>query len=488
MNKIYKLLIMSFLMFTVTSCGDDLLDINTDPDAATTVSADQLFPGILANIASNRSIEIGVGMSEQVQHWASNGSAGVFLNPERYTISPFTTGNTWSFMYINALSNLTLAIKDAEGSDPVKNNVAAQCKVLSAMVYFQLSLIWEKVPFTEANNTEIPVPSFDEQETIFRGTVALLDEAIAQMDPASELTGVTDGDFIYGGDINMWRKFAKSLKLRIYMYLYNKDTSVGTQIAALIAENDLITTVSDEASIPFYNDVNNANNLWKLYNQFGGFEEDGSITNASAYLYAAAPIVDLMNGKSDPRRNTFFGEGTDAAPGEFIGNEPGSTGGDDDIAVVSTNIIRMDFPDRLVTASEILLYIAEYHAISDDLSSADNAYRAAIAASMDFWDGTDGEISEGEETAYITSLPALSTLSKEAALTAIREEQYVDLYGRGPDAWANWKRTHVPVLDLPSNATLGGIIRRYPYPPDEKAANPKVPTDPALDKPMWYEN
>jgi len=488
--KLKKYIFIFFVIGLVTTSCEDLLDINTDPLAATTAQADILLPGVIANIASNRVIEIGPGTNFFVQNWSSNGSAGVFLNPERYTISPFTTGNTWSFNYINALSNLTLAIDDAESSEPMRSNIAGQCRVLANVVYFQMTTLFGDIPYSQANSTDFPQPEFDSQEQVFRGIVNALDTAINRINPDSEVGGATSGDFIYNGDMAKWRKLAKSLQLKTLMFLYNKDQSVGAQIQSLIDEGDLILDVADNAVIPFFEDVTNANNRFKLYNQFGGFSPaEGSVDNGSSYIFAGEPMVDMMNSYSnDPRRATYFEEGEEAAAGEYIGNAPGSTAGGDDISPLGVAFLTRSFPDRLITAAEVNLLIADFLASSNNLAGADTYYRAGVAASMDFFDGKVGEISEAAESAFIGSLADLSTLSQADALTEIRQQQYIAYYERGGDAWANWKRTKVPSLDLPEQAVLGDIIRRYPYPPDEIAANPKVPAQAPLDTPMWYEN
>ncbi|MFW5760913.1 MAG: SusD/RagB family nutrient-binding outer membrane lipoprotein, partial [Cyclobacteriaceae bacterium] len=167
--KLYKIFLLIFATLFCLSCSNEWLEINTDPNAATSVSGDQLFPGVLANIASNRSIETGPGQNFFVQAWAPNGSTGVFINPDRYVISPFTTGNTWGFLYRNALQNLKLAI-DASMEAPIPAvNVIGQSKILQSMIYFDLTTYWGDIPFTQANNLEFPIPDFDTQETVMRG-------------------------------------------------------------------------------------------------------------------------------------------------------------------------------------------------------------------------------------------------------------------------------------------------------------------------------
>ena len=134
MRKFRSLLFIFGLSVPVLAgCGDLLdLDINTDPDAATEVEGDLLLPTVLANLAGSRAIEISPGMAFHVQIMSSNGSTGVFNDPERYTISSFTSGNTWSNIYTTGLKNLTLMRDQALAQSPARTNVAAQAEILSA--------------------------------------------------------------------------------------------------------------------------------------------------------------------------------------------------------------------------------------------------------------------------------------------------------------------------------------------------------------------
>ncbi len=487
--KIYKLLLISFTILVFASSCEDYLDINVDPNAATAADPDLLIPAILSGISATRVIEANPGQSFYVQNWISNGSAGVFLNPERYTISPFTTGNTWNAAYLNGNSNLQLAIDDALSSDPQKANIAAQGEILKAFNYYNLTTLFEDIPYTQAlKPIEFPQPEFDSQETVLRGILTDIDRAVALIDPASELTGATDGDLLYKGNMELWRKFAKSLKFKALILLYQKDASVASQIEQLINEGDLILTVGDEAEFKYFNLVTNANNRWKLYNQFGGINAAGLITSASSFIFAGAPLVDIMNDLNDPRLPVYFTEGADAAPGQFVGGEPGVAGQSDLIAFVSRNQIRMDYPDRFVSSGEINLLIAEFYAKNGDFELADDYFRAGVGASMAYFNGKPGAIPAADQAAYLASLPELSSLSAAGAVEVVQIQQYIDLNERGAEAWTNWRRTKVPALELPEQATLSSIIRRWPYPPSEVNTNPKTPTSKPLDTPMWFEN
>lgn len=495
--KLYKTLILStVLLFTVASC-DDFLDINTDPNAATSVSPDVLFPPILANVAANRAIEIFPGTAFFVNSWAPNGSTGVFINPDRYIISPFSTGNTWVSWYGSGLRNLKLMIDAAEGQDPVRPNVAAQAKIMKAYLFFSLSMMWEKVPFTEAlDPDQFPEPQFDDQETILKGVIDILDEALGQIVPGGP--AVEFGDLIYNGDMELWAKFANSLKLRTYMYLRNKE-NVDAEIQALLAENNLIRTNAEMALIPFFDSADNANNLWKVHNQFGGFIGTG---NGGFYVYGGRTLVDKMNDLNDPRRNTYFAFCPPATcdgewlPADFEGQRSGVSGGEGAAVYISQNVIRRNWPNRIVTPSEVYFYEAEFLATTGNLAGAHTAFITGTELALEFLDpfttldpreGALNGIPAADRQAYVAGLPA-AFANQAQALEHIRTQAYIETFDRAPENWSEWKRTKFPALELPEQAQLGDIIRRYSYPPSEIASNPNTPQDPTLDTPMWFEN
>ena len=495
--KLFKAIIISTaLLFALTSC-DEFLDVNTDPNAATSVSPDLLFPTVLANVAANRAIEIMPSNAFFVNIWAPNGSTGVFINPDRYIISPFSTGNTWSTWYGTSSRNLTLMIDAAENGDPARPNVAAQAKMTQAYLFFSLTMMWEDIPFTEALDPEaFPEPQFDEQETVLRGVITLLDEAIAQVQPGSAAVG--DGDLIYGGNMDNWVRFANSLKLRTYMFIRNQDPSVDSEISDLLNNQPLIRTNANEASIPFFNSDDNAHNIWVLNNLFGGFTGAG---NGNIFIYAGETLVDIMNNLDDPRRETYFSfstfdDGETFVSTEYVGQTAGVSGFGGPTSMVSQNIIRRDWPNRMLTASEVLFYEAEFLATNSDLPGAHDAYIEGVRASLDFLapytllssaNGASDGITEQDKDDYISTLPGSFT-TEEQALESIYTQQYIEVLDRAPENWSQWKRTKFPDLDVAENADLGDIIRRFPYPPSEISSNPNTPQEPVLDTPMWFEN
>ena len=494
MWKLRGRLLMVLLPVVLSGCEGILdLDINEDPDAATEVPGDLLMPTVLATIGSNRAMEI-FDNTFISQVLASNGSAGVFLGPERHNISSFTAGNTWGQFWTTGLKNLFLMRQQALTEEPVRPNVAAQGEIFSAYIFWLLTTLWETTPYGEAlNGDEFPQPRFDDQETVLRGIVQKLDSAVALIDESSSAQpGVGDGDLLYGGNMSLWRRFGNSLKLRTLMMIHNQDPSVDTQIAAVLTE-PLIRENFQEAAIPFFDMPDNEHNVWKLNDLFGGFV---NAQNGNGFIFAGETLVDLMKELDDPRLSTYFElavtdfnfpEGGGIATFEYFGQRASVANYNDGVtSMLSQNIIREDWPNRILPAAEVWLYEAEFLSISGDLGPAHASYTAGVDRALGYFDAKPGGISAARKVEYLGSLPQFFP-STNAALEAIWAQQYIEVLDRSPENWTHWRRTKFPAMALPEQAALGTVIRRYPMPPDELSSNPNAPSGIPLDQPMWFE-
>jgi len=480
MNFKQKLFYLSCFVALIglTACEEDLADINVDPLAATSVDASLLFPEILVNFSSSRTIELNA-VNIQAQHWTSGGSAGVFFNPERYALSIFTTGNTWANYYAVSLKNLFLVRDLTETNTPEDLNIIGQSRVMEAFIYFNLTTIWEDVPFSEAiNGQDFPAPNFDTQEQVLNGVVALCNEAIPLLQ-AGGSDAITDADLIYGGDTDLWIRFANTIRLKALMLIANVDPGTAAPQIAQVATQPLIMDNSQEAKFDWNTSVGNESPIWRTLDRFAG--------GTNVFWFSGSTLVDLMNGLNDPRRATYFDTNDD---GVFAGQDQGVLNSDN-ISPVSLNIIRPEMPDRYATASETFLLLADAAVngfVPGGQAQANTYLQQGVQASLDFYDTQPGTIDAADKAAYLASLPDITGLSAANALQVINEQQYIALFTQGVEAWTHWRRTKVPDFQLPDQALLPDIIRRYSYPPDEAGSNPNIPIQAPLQTPMWFEN
>ncbi|SDM12679.1 Starch-binding associating with outer membrane [Catalinimonas alkaloidigena] len=465
------------LMGLSTACQDDFLDVNTDPNEASETTPDLLFTWAANNFSNNRTVDYGISGAFWSQIWSAGGSLtfSTFTNPERYIISIFTNGNTWRSHYREVQKNLVLAEDIARNSNPANPNAIAQCMIFRAMTYYHTTLMWGDVPYSQAvdldgQELQTDFPEFDPQEQVLNGVITLLDEAVTLIDQGSEVPPIND--LIYGGDMTLWREFARSLKFRTLMTMVDKDASKASAIQQMLQEGGML---SEDAAFPFYNTPGNQNPIYRVINEF---------TSGRNFWYIAPKtMVDLMLASDDPRLPIYFRPGDDAPADVYIGVAPGANG-TTETAVINEGIIPPDFPDVLFSVSEQLFLEAEAEArFNNDLEAADATLREAVATNMAYWD-----VADADAQAYVDAMPALSTGDLTAARTTIERELWLSLQLRPFEAWTHWRRgLEVPQLELPEGTSANDIIRRLPYPPDELAANPNAPDVIPVDQKMWFD-
>lgn len=471
--KRLKLILLCFVFIsgTFSSC-DEKLDINTDPLAATSADPNAVLPFVFVQYSSRKVTELGTRICD-VSQYISN----TFNSPKNGSTSIFLTGNTWGMMYNQILGNLSLVKADAAAAGPTSNNVNAIATILSAHIYFELTSIWEDVPYSEAlNGQDFPAPNFDRQEDVLNAVVGLYDEAIALIDSRQldgEFTIQTTADQYYGGDMDKWRILANSLKLRALMLLRNGGASVDAQINATLAQP--LMSSNDEGAYLIYTGAPGAQNAMKtIITAFFGPD------NESQNVFGPGPPIDnLLRGTGDPRYDLWVARNDLPAP-ELAFFPDNST------SVLSNNIIRFDLPDMLMLPSEIDLYKAELALEGFAAAgSADANYRAGITNSLRWWGqdipGVLATITEADITGYVSSLPAPSIVD-------VYEQQYLAAFLQPVMAWTHVRRNQVPVLDAPPASTIGTTLRRFNYPPDEVTSNPNTPANLPTETPMWFEN
>ncbi|WP_235296492.1 SusD/RagB family nutrient-binding outer membrane lipoprotein [Portibacter marinus] len=467
MKYIKYLSFVLLLSFVITSC-EDALDINRNPLAATTADPNVLLPFVMAQYSNRHTTELGTRIMDVPQHFSA-----CFNSARNGNTSIFLTGNTWGMMYSQVLGNLLLVKQDAEEAGPSSNNVAAIAKILEANTYFELTSIWEEVPYSQALNAqEFPEPTFDEQEVVLDGVIDILNDAIDQIDniPSEGIFDVSTGDIIYGGDMDLWRRYANSLKLRVLMIIRNKK-DVSSEIAATL--NEPLIESNDQSALIRYS---NAPGSFNAYNNL--VEAFFGVSNEAQGVYGPGEVIyGLLQG--DPRFDMLISNAT--GEGCPIGRFPFSFA----CARIKDNVIRNDLPHMLMMPAEINLYKAELAMAAGDVATAESEYKAGVAKNVAWWGGdipgAQLTIAADVAEAFVAELPT-------PTMEDIHNQLYIESFIRPVVAWNTVRRTDTPELRPVPGSNITGILKRFNYPPDEVASNPNTPVNLPTDTPMWFEN
>ncbi|MBV6643955.1 MAG: SusD/RagB family nutrient-binding outer membrane lipoprotein [Cyclobacteriaceae bacterium] len=472
-------LILSFAV--ITQRCDSALDINTDPLVATSADPNTVLPAVTVTYEARRTSELGTRIMDVSQHFGA-----CFNSPKTGGgTSQTLTGNTWDVFYTDCLGNLSLLETDSRAAGDVRNNVTAVALIMKSLIFWDLTSIYEFIPYTEAlNGQEFPSPAFDDQETVLKGIVDDLDEAIGLIGniPSSGVFDISQSDVIYQGNMGNWEKFANTLKLRILMMIRNKDAAYAdARIPALLNGDDLIETNAEAARFRYFTSPGNQNAFFTIVTAFFGPD------NESTQVHGPGPVLtQMLEDSGDPRLGLFFtdlsGTGTYPLPAAGIGGFPSATE-----TVIANSIIRSDYPSIWALPAEVEFYRAEaiLKGIAGVNGDAATAYENGVQLALEYWgqdiDGVQRTLTDAQITAYVSSLGA-------PTLADVYDQQYLESFMRPILSWNTVRRNNAPTLAVvPGSNIAGGIIKRFNYSNDEISANPNTPANPPIDQNMWFE-
>ena len=434
-------------MLALVGCSD-FGDINIDPNNTVSVLPQTLLTSSLRSISSITGATTG---ELYAQHMAET----QYSDASRYSTVNFDfngwyTGPLADLQHIIDLNSSEDTRAEALASGSNANQIAV-ARIMKAFFFHHMTDRWGPLPYSQAlQGRENFSPSYDSQEAIYDAVISELKGAVGQMDGGA---GV-EGDFIMGGDMELWKQFANTVRMTAALRL-SKVNPGKAQSEFADAYNGGILT--DGVYYPYLAEANNQN-PW-----FGRF-----ITRTD---YAISDVLaNFMMTQSDPRLNAY----ADPAPntGTVVGMPYGiEAAGDIPNADISfphfPNVRGQDAPIAIFSKAQIHFMIAEGAARGWIGEDAQANYEAAIQASMEQW----GVFDQAAFDAYI----AQDGVAYDAANwdKLIGEQKWVALYLQGYEAWNEWKRTGFPELQPapdPLNAS-GEIPRRQAYPTTERDIN-----------------
>jgi hypothetical protein len=409
-------------------CGDSYFQgprLNQNPNQPSKASADQQFVGFQAFAFYTLTGDLNRLISLWMQQMAGTGRQWAGYDQYVVTENDFTFGSFYTQGGLVDIRGVQTKVED----DKLYLGIA---QTWEALIMDLASDTWGDIPYSEAVN-DVLHPKLDKQADVHTALLALLDQAISNIDAGG--TGPGGADLVYDGNKTKWVQAAHTLKARIYMHLGELD---ATSFAKALTETSSGIASADNNFTTYQSTTTGEANHWYQFRIQRG-------TDISAGKF----LVDLMKARNDPRLATYFSPGADAG-GQIVGAPPGD-----------------EFDGRQAWLSQVrgapefrqpVLTFAENQLIRAEAQYRTNAQPAALATLNGYRAGV--------------GLPAKSGLSGAPLLAAIMEEKYVALF-QNTEVWNDYRRTCYPNL-TPAAGT--SIPARLVYGTDERRANPNIPS------------
>lgn len=473
-----KYLSVIVAVFLISSCKGGFMDINnnpnypTDADVKTQLSSGEV--GIAAILGGDMEL---VG-SLWSQHYTQNSTSNQYNTTVNYTISNASYTRFWSIPYSVALPDLRNALAAANTAKADNYYIASE--VLICFTYHILSSWYENVPYSESLlGNENLYPKYENGTDVNDALIKRLDAAIAKEASAKNPPiAMESDDLVFGGDMDNWIAFAKSLKLKLMMRNWSK---YSADIQTLLNAGGLLST--DAGLINKFEDLeNNSNPL---------YENDRRKLNTRTNIAACSTLMKYLRANSDPRLSVFYNVNSVGVYNSLdAGNRP--TGFNCSVAKLAPtdNVYFMSY-------AEVEFLQAEAWARLGNSANAKSHYEEGVKAAFDRWSLDGSTLLAGpyafDATSQATMLKCILTQKWIAATRCQAWDSYFDITRTGIPALGKVLTTDAsyvlgeltPVVD--SSIPAADFPKRMLYPKASSDNNTNTPAVVEITVKQWWQ-
>lgn len=463
-----------------TACDQNFEEVNTNPNQPEVVGADLLLPDIIRTTVNEMVGESWGYGNILMQHTAKI----QFTNEDRYDWGP--RSDPWN-PYYNKMRDVENMIAFATANE--QNNYLGVALIMKSFMYHILTDAYGDIPYSEAIKGKSEAnyfPAYDPQETVYDGILADLTEANTLLGSTSE---AVNGDILFNGDLMLWKKFANSLRLRIYMRLSDR-RDPSTNMTAILnnpAQFPIFQDNSEQAVLQY---LDAAPNQWPLFTtRSGSYDEIRMSTTFETQLKAI----------EDPRLFVFFQPTNNSGAGVIgdLDDYSGVPNGLADEAALAYNggsnfISRVGLmfaclacdgnasPNAaqgiLMTYAELQFILAEAAEKGYIPGDAESYYLEGINASFDYYNSrvpASYGIQAMPSAEYFAQVDVAYIGTQAEKLQKIGVQKWIALFFNGLEAWFDWRRTNIPtIIPGPDNVNNDRVPIRFAYPSSEQLLNP----------------
>ncbi len=461
MKKRHTALLVGVLGLS-TSCSD-FLDVNTNPNAPQTVTANLYLPPMLHWMATSPQFD-GRFVGRYTQQWTVSTTFLTTWDRMGYDPPPSDNGaQQWRDVYWTFGQNLVDMNTKAEAEQ--RWDLLGVGHILKAWGWQVTTDLHGEIIVKEAIDQSKFTFNYDTQEFAYQETQRLLTKAIELLqrsDGAVDQAYLAKGDKMYGGDRAKWLKLANGMLALNLNHYSNKAAYKPADVIAAVDKS--FASNADDALLTYPNTNNDDINFWgrtrgniggtTLYRQtrfvvelMNGVQTGGVVDPRMSRMLSPAP--DGVYRGLDPNVVGFGALTTEQRPNSFNGY-PASGG--------SQLPGRYLFDDKakmpVMTYAQLQFIKAEAAYRMGDKATALAAYRNGVSAHIDFVNARNSDnsqqptqISAAEKAAFLAS-PEIIPAAGALTLTHIMTQKYIAQWGWGHnELWMDMRRYHYTDID-----------------------------------------
>lgn len=464
-----KHIIFAFSLLTLSFSCEKFEEMNENPNEPAEVSTNVLLPSAIrqsVNTLVTESFLLGNNIAQLT-------AKTLRTEVDDYRWNAFPT--VWEGFYKGLTDIVVIEQKAVEDGNEVLEGAVI---VLKSWIFSNLTNSYGDIPYTNAINgfDSDFTPEYDLQEDIYADLLDELSRANTLLASGNGMIG--SGDILLGGDANHWIRFCNSLRLRLLMTANNQIPDAGTQFARIVAEEEIITSNSENVIL---------NYLTSFPNQFPTVPLKTGDFDAVAL---SSTLLGVMDEHKDPRLSRY------ARPDNDDYNNPTFTGADngvgescatsgsrlgaqffDDPNQTSAIELGLEDPDGIIiTYAEVEFLLAEAADKGWIGDSVEPHYRKGIKASMDYY-RVNYQAYGWEDFNEFYNQPSLTYVNR----SDIWEQKWQSLYFHGLEPYFELRRWYfesgmsfdgIPFIDAAcENNNNNELPLRFLYPGEEQSLN-----------------
>ncbi|MDD5149207.1 MAG: SusD/RagB family nutrient-binding outer membrane lipoprotein [Flavobacterium sp.] len=508
MKKLSLILAVLISAMSFDACTkDDFSENYSDPSKISTTTLDKQFAGLLY---TNREYVLPaywnyyVVLRSTLNHYTQ--AVGWVNADNQYSPGAAAISDRWTNFYSFLAQYREMEKINATLTPAEQANYKVFMDAGTIYLYDHLQKVVDlhgDIPFLEAGklnqnggNYSASLAKYDSAKEIYTKMLDDLKAISEELNSINVSSGVLTvfkkQDFVNNGDVNKWKIYCNSLRLRLLTRVSGSadfQSRAQSEITAILANPATYPVIADNSQNIQINVYDLSSNINSKGFRSGLEDDNGNL--------AGKAMIDNLVSNSDPRLRVMFEPGLNAAPNTYLGLDPLGlsnaqttlvNAGTVSIYNTSTFSRNQYFPGILINAAEVDLLKAEAYLNASNDAMAKASYEAAITQSINYYyqihslsadAGTApalAPLDPVEITAYI-DMPAVkwsnaTTKAEKLALIATQKWIHFSVVQLN-ESWAEIRRLNMPGLSFKVDSANTQTLppNRWFYPNSEVSSN-----------------